>query len=136
MTEGEVAASSVAASGARASAASAAAPATAADAPKPSVMATHITAMEPGMELKLNAFMQWAGPIMLAALGEAPSEDDWRAGHTREGGGSCRCCKGSMGFRVYATGGVDLAGGALGKAPSEGDGRCMGGRTEHREHVG
>jgi hypothetical protein len=31
-------------------------------------------ALEPGIELKMNAFMQWAGPMVLAALGMAPSE--------------------------------------------------------------
>lgn len=32
-----------------------------------------ITQMEPGLELKMNAFVMWAGPIVLAALGVAPN---------------------------------------------------------------
>ena len=68
MTDSEVQASSVATP----------APGSKAQAPPPEVVRataamTRITQMEPGMELKLNAFMQWAGPIVLAALGIAPS---------------------------------------------------------------
>ena len=36
--------------------------------------AEKITKMEPGLELKMNAFIMWAGPMILAALGVAPSE--------------------------------------------------------------
>ena len=36
--------------------------------------AEKITKMEPGLELKMNAFIMWAGPMVLAALGVAPSE--------------------------------------------------------------
>jgi hypothetical protein len=36
--------------------------------------AEKITKMEPGLELKMNAFIMWAGPLVLAALGVAPSE--------------------------------------------------------------
>ena len=38
-----------------------------------SAAAMRITQMEAGMELKLAAFVQWAGPMVLAALGISPS---------------------------------------------------------------
>jgi hypothetical protein len=44
--------------------------------PGRSTAAMRITNMEAGMELKLASFMQWAGPMVLAALGIAPSECD------------------------------------------------------------
>ena len=39
-----------------------------------SAATVRITQMEAGMELKLAAFVQWAGPMVLAALGISPSE--------------------------------------------------------------
>ena len=39
-----------------------------------SAAVVRITQMEAGMETKLAAFVQWAGPMVLAALGIAPSE--------------------------------------------------------------
>lgn len=40
------------------------------------VAAEKITKMEPGLELKMNAFVMWAGPMILAALGVAPSKSN------------------------------------------------------------
>jgi len=72
MTDVEVDASSVAAGVYR----GAASPATPAAGSRRSAATVRITQMEAGMELKLAAFVQWAGPMVLAALGIAPSEGE------------------------------------------------------------
>ena len=72
MTDTEVDASSVTAGvyqGAVSSAASTAGS-------RRSAATVRITQMEAGMELKLAAFVQWAGPMVLAALGVAPSKGE------------------------------------------------------------
>ncbi len=45
-----------------------------------SAATARLTQLEPGIELKMNAFVMWAGPMVLAALGVAPSEWTGRDG--------------------------------------------------------
>mmetsp|Transcript_7254 Transcript_7254/g.15826 ORF Transcript_7254/g.15826 Transcript_7254/m.15826 type:complete len:708 (+) Transcript_7254:280-2403(+) len=67
MTDAEVSASIAPESRSRAASSSDATPASSAPA------VTRITERDPNLENKLVAFMQWAGPVILAALGTAPS---------------------------------------------------------------
>ena len=56
-------------------------------------VAARVTHMDASLESKLSGFLQWAGQIMLAALGVSPSE--WNSGSGLDpvsvsGGQKCR----------------------------------------------
>ena len=73
MTDVEVTAASITASVYQEATTSSSTSSSSAAAAGRSAAAMRITQMEAGMELKLDAFVQWAGPMVLAALGISPS---------------------------------------------------------------